>query len=124
MSIPTITNAISSSHGKISTVDWLGSLIFKKNSVSVQKSLKGVVGLSKKLANFWNILLWFEESKASIFDYPLKVFCTSRKYLRSKSQINEYNEFRKTSYILYEKISYNEDWHERRKGQAPYQTLC
>ena len=57
-------------------VDLLGSLIFKKNFVSVQKLLKGVVDLQNKLANFWNVLLWFVESKESIYDYPLKVFYT------------------------------------------------
>ena len=53
--------------GKMSMVDWLGSLIFEENPVSVQKSLEGVVDLQKKLANLWNVLLWFVESKLHQF---------------------------------------------------------
>ena len=53
--------------GKIAMVDWLGLLIFKEVPVPVQKSLKGVVDLQNKLANFWNALLWFVESKLQKF---------------------------------------------------------
>ena len=62
--------------GKIAMVDWLGLLIFKEVPVSVKKSLKGVVDLQNKLANFWNALLWFVDCKMQKFMIIPRMFST------------------------------------------------